>query len=128
MNCREIEKELTPYYRAVGEGPFRILPNMMLDGDGAVFFLHIEGRELTLTTDEVFKNYYIFGLGSELDYLPYLDKICARFGVAWDRETYSLSLHFRRNDMTLAEALTKLESAARLIAGLGENTFVRYEN
>ena len=56
-------------------------------------------------------------------YLPYIEKICARLGLSWDGEKGVLSLRFKRNDMTLSEAVMRMEEGIFALYSLRRTTY-----
>lgn len=97
-----------------------------LDGVGVnIIFEQTSVREMCLSTDEGFATFCEPVFFDEWEsYAPYVEAINRRFGTTCDRGARRLLLRFRRNDMTLTEAVSRLRAAMTLVAGLDRYTFV----
>jgi len=52
---------------------------------------------------------------------PKIEKIAGMYGAVWDNDTGSLYIRFRRNELTLAQAVMRLEQAVSVVGCLGED-------
>ena len=103
-----------------------IQTGMFWDGDSARIIFEQEDKKymrisscenFEAFTETAFIDYYE-------DYAPYIAKINERYGTCWDSEKRQLYLRFRRNEMTITEAVTKLHGAMMLISALHWHLFV----
>lgn len=51
---------------------------------------------------------------------PRIEKIASFYGVQWNNETGSLYIRFRRNEMTVAQAVIRLQQAVAVVGCIGE--------
>lgn len=95
---------------------------LFLDGESTGIYYNTDGKEIELKTDGNFsESLWLFYEYEK--YLPYIEKICARLGLSWDGEKGVLSLRFRRNDMTLSEAVMRMEEGIFALYSLRRTTY-----
>ncbi|MBQ9070733.1 MAG: hypothetical protein IJY23_05235 [Clostridia bacterium] len=97
-----------------------IIPGTFWDGDGCkILFEQEEDKNIRLSSCENFEAFteQVF-IDNFEDYTEYVSKINKRFGTAWDSKRRQIYIRFRRNDMSIAEAVTRLHGAMMLIAAL----------
>ena len=127
MDLKEIERALSELYATSDHfGKTVINPSLFLDGDGTVFFFTLEeNKYMRIETDDNFEAF--FEQISEIerdDYWKYVERINKRYGTEWDQEKRRIFIRFRRNDMSIGEAVTRLHQAVMLLSGLSWYTFI----
>ena len=97
-----------------------IITGMFFDGDSAnIKFETQPDKYIRISTDENFEAFSETAfIDFYEDYAEYINEINKRYGTSWDSEKRQLFLRFRRNDMTITEAVTKLHGAMMLIGAL----------
>ena len=123
MKDNENQKALYGLYDVRGN---IILTGMFWDGDSAnIIFEQEDKKYMRISSCENFEAFTetVF-IDNYEDYAPYIDKINARYGTCFDAQKRQLYLRFRRNEMTITEAVTKLHGAMMLIASLHWHLFV----
>lgn len=95
---------------------------LFLDGESTGLYYNTDGKQIELKTDGNFsESLWLFYEYEK--YLPYIEKICDRLGLSWDGEKGVLSLRFRRNDMTLSEAVMRMEEGIFALYSLRRTTY-----
>ena len=103
-----------------------IISGAFWDGDSCnMIFENLPDRNMRISSDETFEAFTetVFIECLE-EYDEYIKKINARYGTEWDSERRQLYIKFRRNDMTIGEAVTKLHGAMMLIGALSWYVYV----
>ena len=89
------------------------------DGEGVVFFLTIQdGHKTKLTANRNFSDWLEYTAYGTEYYREDIEKVCARFACTWDFDKKELSILFRRNEFSLAEAYFRLTECAFILASL----------
>ena len=82
-------------------------------------FETLPDRYMRISSDETFEAFTETAvIDYSEDYKEYIDRINERYGTAWDREKRQLYIRFRRNEMSITEALTRLHGAMMLVGAL----------
>ena len=120
MKCDAISKNLDTLYSVTdGIEHLYIDSGMSLDGVGTVLIFTIEeGRYMKLSCDRNFMEWFDGALEFYDEYIGSINAICARFGVTFDESQGCVYLRFRRNEMSITAAVTKMHGALQLLASL----------
>ncbi len=117
----EISNQLDSFCRAYKDGAdIGIWTHMYLEGDPINFRFHQEDNKFsTLTTGASFSEWMAYCTGNWKKASPTIHAIADIYGVVWDDENGSLSIRFRRNEMSIAQAVMRLQQAVAVICTLG---------
>ena len=101
-------------------GVTHISPHIFFDGEGSGFeFYTLDSHTCKITTDRSFSEWYGYISTDEEERFEKMTKlICRRYGLEWDAERLVLSITFRRNRYTLAEAILRLEGGVLFLSEL----------
>ena len=121
MDYKELKEALNGLYFSKN-GDY-ISTGYYLNGEALGFHISfLEDKYVRICTNEAFalwfENVYVV---EREEYMPFVERICNRFGVAWSDGERCLFIKFRRNELSLAEAVTRLHAAALLCASLGHD-------
>lgn len=117
MRDARFESTLARLYDVRGD---RIITGTFWDGDSCTMIFKIKEDKYTeISSDENFEAFTedVFIENAE-DYKEYVKKINNRYGTEWDEDKRRLYIRFRRNDMSISEAVMRLHGAMMLIAAL----------
>ena len=126
INLKDLEKQLSPLYDTADYfGRTVIVPPFSLDGDGIKYYFYlIDDRVMRIETDEVFEAWFEQITYNEREkYWDYVKAINKRFGTEWDEENKTIFISFRRNELSIPKALTRLHQAVLLLSGLSFYTY-----
>ena len=70
-------------------------------------------------THRNFSEWVAWSTGSWKRAAPDIQRLAARYGVQWDNENGALFLRFRRNEMSAAQAILRLQQAVYAVGALG---------
>ena len=118
---KEIDKQLETLYEGYDDGAaLGIRTHMRLEGEPMNFRFYQEDEKYArLVTSSNFSEWMAWCTGSWKKAAPMIEALAKPYGVAWDNENGALFLRFRRNEMTLAEAVMRLQQAAAVVCALG---------
>lgn len=118
---KEINEQLDTLYRAYEDGSdIGIWTHMYLEGDPVNFRFYQENDKVSrLVTCPGFSEWMAWCTGNWKEAAPAIEALAKPYGVAWDNENGALYLQFRRNEMTIAQAILRLQQAASVICALG---------
>lgn len=118
---KEINEQLEELYRAYADSPgIGIWTHMYLEGDPVNFrFYQEDDKFCRLVTGPSFSEWMAWCTGDWKAAAPAIEALAKPYGVAWDNENGTLSLRFRRNEMTVAQAVLRLQQAVAVICALG---------
>lgn len=118
---KEINGQLDELYRAYADSPgIGIWTHMYLEGDPINFRFYQEDRKVSrLVTGPGFSEWMAWRTGNWKQAAPVIEALARPYGVAWDNENGALYLRFRRNEMTVAQAIMRLQQATAVICALG---------
>lgn len=108
-------------YRAYEDGGcLGIWTHMYLDGAPINFRFYQDNDKVSrLTTGPGFSEWMAWYTGDWKRAAPVIEALAKPYGVSWDNENGSLVLRFRRNEMTIAQAVMRLQQAVALACALG---------
>lgn len=117
---KEIDKQLETLYRAYEDSDtLGIWTHMYLEGEPINFRFYQEDEKYSLlVTNPNFSNWMAWCTGDWKKAAPIINALAKPYGAAWDSENGTLYLRFRRNEMTLAQAVLRLQQAAALVCAL----------
>ena len=79
---------------------------------------------MRIETDDTFEAWFEQITYTEREkYWKYVEKINERFGTSWDEENKREYIIFRRNEMRISEAVSRLHQAVILLSGLAFYTY-----
>lgn len=118
---KEINGQLDELYRAYADSPgIGIWTHMYLEGDPINFRFYQEDRKVSrLVTGPGFSEWMAWRTGNWKQAAPVIEALARPYGVSWDNENGALYLRFRRNEMTVAQAIMRLQQATAVICALG---------
>ena len=117
----EINEQLDTLYRAYEDGSgIGIWTHMYLEGEPVNFRFYQEDDKISrLATGPNFSEWMAFSTGNWKEAAPAIEALARPYGVAWDNENGMLFLRFRRNEMTVSQAVLRLQQAVAVICALG---------
>lgn len=118
---REIDRQLDTLYRAYEDGAYLgIRTHMYLDGTPVNFRFYQQDDKISrLVTGPNFSEWMACCAGGWKAAASAIEALAKPYGVTWDSENGSLILQFRRNEMTIAQAVMRLQQATAVICALG---------
>lgn len=97
-----------------------IYPGLSFDGDGMTFLFRLESdkyAELRLSPN--FAEWMAYCTNGWKQAAPAIAQLAAPYGVQWDNEEGVLYIRFRRNEMTVSQAVLRLHQAALVVGSWG---------
>ena len=118
---KEIDKQLESLYRGYDDGAsLGIWTHMRLEGEPINFrFYQEDDKYARLVTNANFAEWMACYTGNWKKASPMIEALARPYGVVWDNENGALYLRFRRNEMTMAEAVMHMQQAAAVVSALG---------
>lgn len=118
---KEINEQLDMLYRAYEDSSgIGIWTHMYLEGDPVNFRFYQEDDKFSrLVTGPGFSEWMAWCTGSWKKAAPAIEALAKPYGVEWDNENGALYLRFRRNEMTVSQAILRLQQAVAVICALG---------
>ena len=104
----------------------RIRPGSFWDGDECTMIFESQpDKYMRISSDDRFTAFTERVFIEEWeDYSAYVNAINARYGTAWDEQRRQLYIRFRRNEMSVSDAVARLHGAMMLVAALDWHVFV----
>ena len=91
-----------------------------IEGDPVNFsFRQEDDKYARITTNRNFAEWMANCTGNWRKATPLIVQLAAMYGVQWDPEDGCLFIRFRRNEMTLAQAIMRLQQAVFVVGSLG---------
>lgn len=117
---KDIEKQLETLYRGYEDGDaLGIRTHMYLEGEPVNFRFYREDEKYSrLVTTSNFSEWMACCTGDWKKAAPLIDQLAKPYGAAWDKEEGALYLRFRRNELTLAQAVMRLQQAVAVVSAL----------
>ncbi len=117
----EINAQLDTLFRAYDDGSaLGIWTHMYLEGEPINFrFYQQDDKHSRLVTCPAFSEWMAWCTGDWKKAAPAIEALAKPYGVAWDNENGALFLQFRRNEMTVAQAIMRLQQAVAVVCALG---------
>ena len=120
MILKEIDEQLNRWFCTYDrKGGISIGTWNTIEGDPINFlFCQEDDKYSCITTNEHFSEWMAWITDGWKEKAPLIEKYAALYGVQWDNEKGRLFIRFRRNEMTLAQGIMRLQQAVFLIASL----------
>lgn len=97
-----------------------IRPHLFFEGDGMTFLFHLESEKYAqIRLSPNFAEWMAWCTDSWKKAAPKITQLAEPYGVQWDNEEGLLFIRFRRNEMTVSEAVLRLHQAALVVGSLG---------
>lgn len=91
-----------------------------IEGDPVNFYFTLEDdKYVRITTNEIFSEWIASCTGDWRKATPTIERLASMYAVQWDPENGRLCIRFRRNEMTLAQAVMRLLQAVFVVGSLG---------
>ncbi len=121
MSLAEISKQLDELYTAYetyeGTG---IGTHIYMEGDPINFiFCQEDDKYARIVTNRNFSERMAWCTNGWTKAAPTIERLAAPYGVQWDNDNGALFIRFRRNEMTIAQAILRLHQAVSVISALG---------
>ena len=123
MILQDINRRMEMLYRTFDsyEG-IGIVTGITYEGDPVNFqFCQEDDKYARITTNRNFSEWMEWCTGDWQAAAPKIERLAAPYGVQWDSEEGKLFIRFRRNEMTLAQAVLRLQQAVAVVGALGSN-------
>lgn len=116
----DIKQQLGTLYSVYDAGTcLGIRTYIYLDGEPVNFLFYQEDSKYArLVTGPNFSQWMACCTGDWKKAAPTIEKLAAFYGAAWDTELGALVLRFRRNEMTVAQAVLRMQQAVAVICAL----------
>ena len=121
MIIRDIDRQMETLYSTYEnrEGLF-IATGITFEGDPVNFqFLQEDDKYSCLATNRNFFEWMVWCTGDLKKASPQIEKIAAIYGVGWDADAGRLYIRFRRNEMTIAQAILRLQQTVSVVGAMG---------
>ncbi len=103
-----------------------IYTGIFFDGESAgIYYEEPDSHTVRLTADESFDEWLGYITFGAENYKDELLLVADRCGVSWDSEKCKLYITFRRNDMSLSEALMRLSKAMMISGSFRRDVFFK---
>lgn len=123
MILQEIDRQMEKLYSTfeTHEG-ICIATGIRYEGDAINFlFSQEDDKYARISTNRNFSEWIAWCTNGWTKAAPKIEKLAAIYGVRWDNEEGKLYIRFRRNEMTVAQAVLRLQQAVALIGALESN-------
>ena len=91
-----------------------------IEGDPVSFhFIQEDDKYARITTNRSFSDWMACCTGDWKKATPTIERLAGIYAVGWDPEDGVLFIRFRRNEMTLAQAIMRLQQAVYVVGSLG---------
>ena len=90
-----------------------------IEGDPINFlFIQEDDKYSRITTNRNFSDWMSWCIRDSARAAEPISQLAARYGVQWDPENEILFIRFRRNEMTLAQAIMRLQQAVFVVGSI----------
>lgn len=123
MILQDIDRQMDKLYCTYEsfEG-ISIATRITFEGNPVNFLFQQEADKYArLTTNRNFSEWIAWCTNGWTQAAPRIQKLAAHYGVRWDNDNGSLYIRFRRNEMTLMEAIMRLQQAVAVVGALESN-------
>lgn len=120
MILADISRQLDTLYGTsdLAEG-IRIGTHISFEGERMNFLFRQEDEKYSrITTNRNFSEWMAWCTGSWRAAAPMIEQLAKPYGVQWDNDEGALFIRFRRNEMTVAQAVLRLQQAVFVIGAL----------
>lgn len=117
----QITKQLDTLYSPYKKGnEIYIFTHTYFDGTPVNFRFYREDNKFSvISTDGNFSEWMANCTGDWKKASPVIRSLAKIYGASWDNESGTLYLRFRRNEMSVAQAVIRLQQAVAVIGSLG---------
>lgn len=122
MNLKEVNKQLNSWFdtRNSHDGII-IYPEIFFDGEEIGFlFSQKEDKYAHIQTTANFGERVAFCTDGWRKVTPVIQDLIRPYGVNWDENRGVLFIQFRRNEITITQAVMRLTQAVFVVGSLGE--------
>ena len=118
---KQINEQLDTLYHAYALSTgIGIQTHIYLEGQPINFrFEQEDGKYSKLVTTGNFAEWMAWATGDWKKAAPTIEALAKPYGVGWDNENGALYLRFRRNEMSIAQAVLRLQQAVFVVSALG---------
>ncbi len=122
MNLKEVSRQLDELYSTHESFSGTIIcPDIFFDGEEMNFIFSLEEEKFTrIEVSSNFAERMAWCTGDFRMAVPAIRRLAKPYGVEWDDEKGVLYIRFRRNEMSIARAVLRLEQAVLVVGSLGE--------
>ena len=120
MMLHDIDRQMERLY-AVYENPEGIViaTGITYDGEPINFlFCQEDDKHSCITTNRNFSEWMAWCTGGWAKAAPKIEKLAALYGVQWDNTEGKLYIRFRRNEMSLTQAVLRLQQAVAVVGNM----------
>ena len=97
-----------------------IHPGLSFDGDGMTFLFRLESDKYAqIRLSPNFSEWMAYCTDGWKAVAPQIEQLAAPYGVQWDNDEGVLFIRFRRNEITISEAVLRLHQAALVVGSWG---------
>jgi hypothetical protein len=101
-------------------GGISIGTSISFEGDPTNFlFQQEDDKYARITTNRNFSEWMADCTSGWMKAAPRIEELAKPYGVQWDNENGALFIRFRRNEMSVAEAVMRLYRAVSVVGSLG---------
>lgn len=127
MNLKEVSRQLDEIYSTHESfGGTIICPDIFFDGEEMNFIFSLEEEKFArIEVSSNFAERMAWCTGDWKKATPVIRRLAKPYGVEWDNERGILYIRFRRNEMTVGQAVSRLKQAVLVAGSLGE--FIKIE-
>lgn len=94
--------------------------HISFEGDRMNFLYRQEDEKYArIVTNRSFSQWIACCTGNWKAAAPMIERLAKPYGVEWDNENGALFIRFRRNEMTVAQAVLRLQQAVFVIGSMG---------
>lgn len=122
MILKDIDKQLEKLYRTYENYNGTVIATgISYEGNPVNFLFNEEDDKYScISTSNNFSEWMAWRTNGWIKASARIEKIAIVYGVHWDNEKGSLYIRFRRNEMSLAEAVIRLQQAVAVVGSIGE--------
>ncbi|MBE7065572.1 MAG: hypothetical protein E7384_07180 [Ruminococcaceae bacterium] len=123
MTLREIDRQLEKLYSTYENyNGITISTGITYEGNPINFLFQKENdKYVRIYTNKNFSEWIAWCTNGWTKAAPKIEKLAEIYGVQWDNDAGSLYIRFRRNELTLAQAVMRLQQAVSVVGCLGED-------
>jgi len=121
MSLQEIKTQLEGLYRTYpARDCISINTHIFFEGEPVPFLFYQEDDKYSrIVTHRNFSEWVAWSTGAWKKAAPVIQRLAQPYGVQWDNENGALYIRFRRNELTVAQAILRLQQAVFVIGSLG---------
>ena len=122
MYLKEVSEQLDGLYSTKDSyNGTNIYPDIFWDGDGMGFLFSLEeDKYARIEVSSNFGEWIACCTGDWKKATPTIRRLAKPYNVEWDEERGILFIRFRRNEMTVGQAVSRLKQAVLVVGSLGK--------